>query len=46
MVLTEKQKQELHSAILDYLTSGGFSTAAEAFKTGLFFFKKIHLFLI
>ena len=35
MVLTDKQRHELHVAILDYLSSeshgGGFATAAEAF---------------
>eukprot|EP01119_Soliformovum_irregulare_P005507 TRINITY_DN17264_c0_g1_i1.p1 TRINITY_DN17264_c0_g1~~TRINITY_DN17264_c0_g1_i1.p1 ORF type:complete len:407 (+),score=107.88 TRINITY_DN17264_c0_g1_i1:297-1517(+) len=32
MVLTNKQKEELHSAILDYLKTSGFLASAEAFQ--------------
>jgi hypothetical protein len=34
MVLTEKQKKELNSAILDYLKTNGFESAAKAFEDG------------
>lgn len=34
MVLSEKQKEELNRAVLDYLNSNGYSEATAALETG------------